>query len=330
MSDLSARVSQLSSSQRLLLALNEAAAKLEAVERAGTEPIAIIGMSCRFPGGAESPETFWQLLHDGRDAITEVPADRWNMATYYDPTPDTPGKMYTRWGGFVSRVDQFDPQFFGISPREAISIDPQQRLLLEVSWEALEHAGQVPDRLAGSQTGVYVGITSNDYARLLMQAGDRKHLDAYFVTGNALNATAGRLSYTLGLQGPSMAIDTACSSSLVAIHLACQGLRHSECRQALAGGVNLMLSPEATVALCQASMLSSDGRCKTFDAAADGYVRGEGCGIVVLKRLSHAVADGDHVLALIRGSAVNQDGPSSGFTVPSGSAQQALLRQALA
>src|SRR5262249_35587064 len=229
MSDLSARARQLSSSQRLLLALNEAATKLEAVERAKTEPIAIIGMSCRFPGGAENPEAFWQLLRDGQDAITEIPSDRWPTAMYYDPTPDTPGKMYTRWGGFLSQVDQFDPQFFGISPREAASIDPQHRLLLEVSWEALEHAGQVPDRLGGSQTGVYVGITSNDYARLLMQAGNLDHIDAYFVTGNALNAIAGRLSYILGLQGPSMAIDTACSSSLVAIHLACQGLRHGEC-----------------------------------------------------------------------------------------------------
>src|SRR5262249_54937251 len=178
--------------------------------------------------------------------------------------------------------------------------------------------------------GVYIGITSNDYARLLMPAGDLKHIDAYFVTGNALNATAGRLSYILGLQGPSMAIDTACSSALVAIHLACQGLRHGECRQALAGGANLLLFPAATGALCLASMLSRDGRCKTFDAAADGYVRGEGCGIVVLKRLSDAVMDRDRVLALIRGSAVNQDGPSSGFTVPNGVAQQALIRQALA
>jgi malonyl CoA-acyl carrier protein transacylase len=330
MSDISEKADQLSSSQRILLALKEARSKIETLEHAKTEPIAIIGIGCRFPGGIENPEAFWQMLHDGVDAITEVPPERWDIDTYYDPNPDTPGKMYTRYGGFLRQVDQFDPQFFGISPREALSMDPQQRLLLEVSWEALENAGQVRERLTGSKTGVFIGITTNDYTRLIGRSEDLTHIDAYFITGNALNAVAGRLSYILGLQGPSMAIDTACSSSLVAIHLACQSLRLRESDLALAGGVNLILTPEATVALSQARMMAPDGRCKTFDASANGYVRGEGCGMVILKRLSDAVADGDHILALIRGSAVNQDGPSGGLTVPNGPAQQALIRQALA
>ena len=317
----------LSSSQQMLLALKEAKRKLEVAERAKREPIAVIGMSCRFPG-APDPAAFWQLLHHGVDAISEAPADRWDVAAYYDPNPETPGKMYTTRAGFLDQVDQFDPQFFKISPREAVNMDPQQRLLLEVSWEALENAGQLNDRLSNSATGVFVGITINDYGHLLRAKG-LSELDAYFMSGNALNSASGRLSYMLGLQGPSMAIDTACSSSLVALHLACQSLRNGECRQALAGGTNAIIHPEGMVVLCQARMLAADGRCKTFDARADGYVRGEGCGIVVLKRLSDALADGDNILALIRGSAVNQDGPSSGFTVPNGAAQQALIGQTL-
>ena len=259
--------------------------------------------------------------------MTEVPKDRWDIEQYYDPDPEAIDKMRTRFGGFIEDIDQFDPLFFGISPREAVSMDPQQRLLLEVSWEALERAGVAHERLAISQTGVFVGITTNEYAQLLASSG--AELDAYFNTGNALNAAAGRLSYTLGLQGPCMAIDTACSSSLVAVHLAVMSLRLGECDQALAGGVNLILSPGGSVALSQAGMLAPDGRCKTFDASADGYVRSEGCGMVVLKRLSDAQRNGDRILALIRGSAVNQDGPSSGLTVPNGPAQQALIRQAL-
>ncbi|MBV8886873.1 MAG: type I polyketide synthase [Chroococcidiopsidaceae cyanobacterium CP_BM_RX_35] len=330
MNNISTKVDQLSSSQRLLLALDEAVEKLEAVERSKTEPIAIVGMRCRFPGGANDPETFWQLLINRVDAITKVPPERWNVDAYYDPNPDAPGKMSTRYGGFLQQVDQFDPQFFGISPREALRIDPQQRLLLEVSWEALENAGLIPNQQALNQTGVFIGITTNDYARLLMPSGDLSQIDAYYLTGNPFNAVAGRLSYTLGMQGPCMAIDTACSSSLVAVHLACQSLRNGECNHALAGGVNLILSPENTIALSHAKMLSPDGRCKTFDADADGIGRGEGCGILVLKRLSDAVKDGDNTLALIRGSAVNQDGTSSGFTVPNKAAQETLIRQALA
>ena len=302
----------------------------KAVESSTHEPIAIVGMGCRFPGGANSPEAFWQLLCDGVDAISKIPRERWDLDAFYDPDPAAPGKMYTQHGGFINDVDQFDPQFFGISPREAASMDPQQRLLLEVSLEALENAGHAPNRLSGSNTGVFVGITNSDYTHLILRSNGFSQIDPYFISGNPLNAAAGRISYILGLCGPSMAIDTACSSSLVAIHLACQSLRSRECDQALAGGVNLILSPAATIATSRARMLSPEGRCRTFDAAADGYVRGEGCGVVVLKRLSDAVAEGYSVAAVIRGSSVNQDGRSGGFTVPNGQAQQALIRQALA
>jgi acyl transferase domain-containing protein/NADPH:quinone reductase-like Zn-dependent oxidoreductase/acyl carrier protein/SAM-dependent methyltransferase len=294
------------------------------------EPIAVIGLGCRFPGGATDPESFWRLLRDGVDAITEIPRDRWDIDAYYDPLPDAPGKMYTRHGGFLEDVDKFDAQFFGISPREAVGMDPQQRLLLEASWEALEHAGQAPDRLMGTRTGVFVGIGGVDYSYLSLKGDDPARFDAYFGTGNALSVAAGRLSYILGLRGPSLSVDTACSASLVAVHLACQSLRNGECTLALAGGVNAILSPEATINFCRARMLAIDGRCKTFDASADGYVRGEGAGVVVLKRLSQAVVDGDSILALIRGTAVNQDGRSGGLTVPNGPAQEALLREALA
>ncbi len=314
------------SSRELLLTLDDACAKLEAVEHAKNEPIAIIGMSCRFPGGVSDPASFWRLLHDGIDAITEIPANRWDIAAYYDPDPNAAEKMYSRHGGFLQEIDQFDPQFFGMSPREAVSLDPQQRLLLEVSWEALENAGLVRDKLVGSKTGVFVGVTTHDYVSRIRPS----QINAYFSTGNALNASAGRLSYSLGLQGPSMAIDTACSSSLVAVHMACQSLRTGECDMALVGGTNLILSPEPNISLSQAQMLAPDGHCKTFDAAADGYVRGEGCAIVILKRLSDAQKNNDNILALIRGSAVNQDGASGGFTVPNGPAQQAVIRQALA
>jgi amino acid adenylation domain-containing protein len=290
------------------------------------EPIAIVGLGCRFPG-ADGPDAFWKLLHDGVDAITEAAATRWDVERFYDPEPGQPGKMYTRWGGFLTDVDQFDAQFFGISPREAARTDPQQRLLLEVTWEALEHAGYAPDGLAGSDTAVYVGISSNDYS--LLQYGDYAKIDAYMGTGNAFSIAANRLSYLLNLHGPSMAIDTACSSSLVAVHLACQALRSGESRLALAGGVNLILSPELNIAFSHAGMMSLTGRCRTFDADADGYVRGEGCGVVVLKRLSDALADGDNVLAVIRSTAVNQDGRSNGLTAPNGQAQQAVIRQAL-
>jgi acyl transferase domain-containing protein len=284
---------------RLLQALDEAAAKLEKAERARNEPIAIIGMGCRFPGGARDAASCWKLLREGVDAIGVVPADRWDADELYDADPEVAGRICTRSGGFLDEVDRFDAAFFGISPREASAMDPQQRLLLEVAHEALDCAGQLADRLLPNTTGVFVGATNSDYAYLLKQFASERPLDQYFVTGNSPNAAAGRISYLLGLRGPSMVVDSACSSSLVAIHLACQSLRAGECDLALGGGVNLILAPDASVALSRARMLSPDGRCKTFDASADGYGRGEGCGVVVLKRLSDAQRAGDRVLALI-------------------------------
>src|ERR1700682_40050 len=314
--------------KQALRALEKMQAKLDAMTRAGTESIAIIGVGCRFPGGADDPESFWRLLRDGVDAIREVPPDRWDIEAFYDPDAAAAGKMYTRWCGFLDHVDQVDPEFFGISPREAAGMDPQQRLLLEVAWEALERAAYPPERLAASQTGVYIGACSSDYVR--HQFADLNAIDAYAGTGIAHSILANRLSYLLDLQGPSMAVDTACSSSLVAIHLACQSLRTGECRLALAGGVNLILSPEPSIIFSRARMMAADGRCKTFDARADGYVRGEGCGVVVLKRLSDARADGDFIWAVIRGAAVNQDGRSNGLAAPNLLAQQGVIRQALA
>ncbi len=296
---------------------------------AKNEAIAIIGFGCRFPGDAIDGESYWRVLRDGIDAISEVPRERWSLDEHFSSNRDDPGKMYTRHGGFLRDVDLFDPAFFRISPREAESMDPQHRLLLEVSWEALENAGIRAEDLKGSQTGVFVGITTHDYAHLLMQNGGDRGVDSYFFTGNPLNTAAGRISYTLGLTGPAIALDTACSSSLVAIHQACQALRNGECTMALAGGVNLILAPETTVAVCRTHALSPDGRCRSFDESANGFVRSEGCGVVVLKPESRALADGDSILAVIRGSAVNHDGASSGFTVPNGRAQEAVLRKAL-
>jgi len=312
------------------LRIEKLEARLAAAEEKRREPIAVIGLGCRFPAGANSPAEFWQLLLNGVDAIGDVPPDRWRLEDYYDADPDAPGKMYARGGGFVDRVDLFDPQFFGIAPREAAHIDPQQRLLLEVTWEALEHAGIAPLGLGGSATGIFIGLTTDDYSRLQARDGDSRFIDAYFGTGIAASVAAGRLSYVLGLRGPALTVDTACSSSLVAVHLACQSLRLGESRLALAGGVNLMLSPEGHIVASKGRMLAPDSRCKTFDARADGYVRSEGCGMVVLKRLADAVADGDPILAVIRGTAINQDGRSSGLTAPNGRAQEDVMRAALA
>ena len=301
--------------------------EISATNNLRSEPIAIIGLGCRFPG-AENPEAFWQLLRNGNSAIARVPADRWDVDAYYDPKPGTLGKMYTRYGGFIDRVDGFDPEFFGISPREAERIDPQQRLLLEVTWEALENAGIAPSKLSGTQTGVFIGCGNYDYGLLLFRR-DASNINAYDGTGGTIGITANRLSYTLNLRGPSLSVETACSSSLVATHLACESLRRHESNLCLVGGVSLMLAPEQTIIYSQARMMAADGRCKTFDADADGYVRGEGCGIVVLKRLADAVRDGDNIRAIIRGSAINQDGLSNGITAPNGPAQQAVIRQAL-
>ena len=291
------------------------------------EPIAIIGFGCRFPAAA-SPEAYWELLRQGVDAIGEIPRDRWKIAAFYDEDPDAPGKMCTRWGGFLEDVARFDAEFFGITPREAERIDPQQRLVLEVAWEALEDAGIAPDQLAGSRTGVFVGISHCDYDRIISR--DLARLNIYNGAGSYTAIAANRVSYVLRLRGPSMTIDTACSSSLTAVHIACQSLLGGETSLALAGGVNLILTPHESIAISKARMFAADGRCKTFDAAADGYVRGEGCGMVVLKRLPDALRDGDTVRAVIRGSAVNQNGLSNGLMAPSGSAQQEVIRLALA
>ncbi len=309
--------------RRALVELRDMRSRLKTFEQAQSEPIAIVGMGCRFPGGADSPERFWDLLTNSVDAIDETPAERWDIDAYYDPDAGTPGKANTRWGAFLKDIDLFDPGFFGLSLREAAAMDPQQRLLLEVAWEALENAGIKPQRAADLQTGVFVGLCNNDFVRLLRDAPARG------ATGIANSIAANRLSYVLDLKGPSIVIDSACSSSLVAVDLACESLRNRSSNLALAGGVNVILSPELTISFSQAGMMAPDGRCKTFDARGNGYVRGEGCGLVVLKRLSDALAEGDPIVALIRGSAINQDGRSNGLTAPSMLAQQALIRRAL-
>lgn len=311
-----------------LLKIRSLKAELDAVERRRREPIAIVGIGCRLPGDVAAPDDFWRLLRDGVDAITDVPADRWDVGAYYDADADAPGKSYLRRGGFLKDVAGFDADFFGIAPREVLRLDPQQRLLLEVAWEALEHAGLTPARLGDRATGVYVGVMSADYGARQAHRLHPHDIDPYMLTGNDLSFTAGRLSYVLGLHGPTMAVTTACSSSLVSVHLAVQALRAGECDVAMAGGVNLVLDPTTNVMLAKLRAIARDGRCKTFDAEADGYGRGEGCGIVVLERLSDAIARGSRILAVIRGSAVNHDGASAGLTVPSGRAQERLLRQA--
>ncbi len=320
---------QLTPLQRAFLALEQTRAKLDSLQRRQREPIAIVGMGCRTPGDGDTPEALWRVFHDGIDAIGPVPPDRWDADAVYSGNLDVPGKTVTRHAGFIRQVDCFDAGLFGISPREAQAIDPQQRLFLEVAWEALENGGIAPDRLRNSRTGVYLGICTNDYVHVQLHARDPALLNAHFSTGIAHSVASGRLSYLLGLQGPSISIDTACSSGLVAVHYACQSLRTGECRMAIAGGVNLMLTADLSIAYSHSRMLAPDGRCKTFDAAADGFSRGEGCGVVILKRLSDALADGDRIIALIRGSAVNQDGPSSGLTAPNGPAQEAVIREAL-
>ncbi|MFF3329610.1 SDR family NAD(P)-dependent oxidoreductase [Streptomyces sp. NPDC002888] len=282
------------------------------------DPIAVVGMAGRFPG-ADSVEEFWSLLEEGRDGVGPVPADRWDAEALNSPVQ----------GGFLSDIRRFDAGFFDIPAREAESLDPQQRLLLEAAWHALEDASCAPSALAGSRTGVFVGISNSDYARV-MESGGLDSLDAYFPTGTALNAAAGRIAYYLGLHGPALAVDTACSSSLVALHLAVRSLRSGESDRALVGGVNVITAPSCSVAVSRAHMLSPDGRCKTFDASANGFVRAEGCGVLVLRRLSDAVRDGDRVLAVVHGSAVNQDGASSGFTAPNGTAQRRVIGDALA
>lgn len=296
----------------------------EKISASFDDGVAIIGMACRFPGEANSPEKFWQLLVNNVDAISDIPESRWNASLYYDADPTTPGKMNTKWGGFLQHVAKFDAEFFGISPREASNMDPQQRLLMETSWEALENASISPLSLSGSQTGVFIGLSANDYGRIqpLTSSG-------YAGAGNAFSISANRLSYFYDLHGPSVVVDTACSSSLVAIHQACNSLLLGEINVALAGAANLILAPEVTVSFSQNRMMAADGRCKTFDDSADGYVRSEGVGVVILKRLTDAERDGDPIVAVIRGSAVNQDGKTNGLTAPNGRAQEAVIKSAL-
>ncbi|TVP47769.1 MAG: acyltransferase domain-containing protein [Gemmatimonadales bacterium] len=303
--------------------------RLQAVDSDRREPVAIIGLGCRFPGGANSPAAFWKMLREGADLITEVPAARWDAEALFSPDFQDRGRMNTKRGGFVEAPDLFDRGFFGISPREAARMDPQQRMLLETAYEALEDAGQPLEDWAGAAVGVFVGAHSHSSDYFLMQAGDLGDLGSHTATGTAHSTLANRLSYCFDWRGPSLAVDTACSSSLVALHLAVRSLRERECHLAIAGGVNLVLRPEMSVALSRLGMMSPDGRCKTFDAGADGFVRGEGCGVVALKRLSDALAGDDPILAVIAGSAVNQDGMTNGLTAPNGHSQQLVLRQAL-
>ena len=292
------------------------------------EPIAIIGMGCRFPGGGFTPQSFWDFLRRGGDGITDVPADRWSIPTFYHTQQGKKAKIYTRKGGFLNGIDGFDPTFFGISPREAHHMDPQQRLLLEVAWEAFEDGGMIPEAVAGSSVGVFIGLFMHDYENIQTAATEHDLYDAHSATGFSTTIAANRLSYVFDLKGPSMVVDTACSSSLVAVHLACRSLWEQETSLALAGGVNVLIKPEVFMSLCQASMLSPDGYCKSFDARADGYTRSEGAGMVLLKRLSEAIADEDPIYAIIRGSAVNQDGRTEGITVPNAEAQKAVIRDA--
>lgn len=322
-----ARVSALSTEEmRLLLARNSQ--RLRRFEREHHEPIAIVGMGCRFPGGVDTPDALWRVLEEGRSLIGDVPETRWPMSRLYHPHRDAPGRINTRRAAMLDDVADFDARFFNISPREANELDPQQRLLLEVCWTALEHANMPVAELYGRPVGVFAGLKASEYFDSL-KTGLPEESTAYRATGNALSTAAGRVSYSFGFTGPCFPIDTACSSSLVAIHLAVRSLRRGECSLALAGGANVLLDPHISVGLSKAHMLSSEGQCRTFDRDADGYVRAEGCAMVVLKPLSRALADGDHVYAVIRGTAINQDGASGGLTVPSGPAQHHVIRAAL-
>ena len=315
------------SAARLALAVKRFREKTPDCGILAADPIAIVGIGCRLPGDVRSPQDFWRVLKTGVDAVTEVPKERWSAEDYYDPDPMAPGKTNGRFGGFVSDPALFDPVLFGISPREAVTIDPQQRLLLEVAWEAIQDSGRGPESLTGSRTGVFVGISLSEYERLLFD--DELTVNANTCTGAYHSVASGRISFLLDLRGPSVSIDTACSSSLAAVHAACLSLRSGESDLALAGGVTLHLLPEHYLGMARLGMLAPDGRCKAFDAKADGFVPSEGCGLVILKRLSEALADGDRVYAVIRGTATNQDGRTNSLTSPSGLAQQEVVRAAL-
>lgn len=318
-------IEQLKSMDRNQLILTAAKLKKETIP----EPIAIVGIGCRFPGGMDSAKDFWQKVSDGEDMVTDISDKRWNQSDFYDGNPDAPGKTYVKHMALLDKADEFDAAFFNIHKTEADLMDPQQRWLLEESWHALEDANIAPSSIKGQDVGVYVGLMNHDYEHLQNLSGDISKVCGYSAVGSATSVAAGRIAYFLGVQGPTITLDTACSSSLVSVHLACQALRNRECTMALAGGVNSILSPTTTIAESKAMMLSPTGKCHTYDEQADGYVRGEGCGMVVLKTLSDAKKDGDRIYALIRGSAVNQDGASQGLTSPNGISQRKVIEHAL-